>query len=109
MAGATSLQQWKLVCRQPNHLEDIFIASLGGLVGVSIGSYIALEMGKVGINLGNATANAGNALPLNNVFYPAWEPELAILTFGLGIAMALFGCLIPIWEALRVQPVEAFR
>ena len=89
--------------------EAFFIAMFGGLIGVFIGSYAALEMEKYGIDLGGATSNAGDAIPLNSIFYPAWEPELAALTFALGIVMALVGCLIPVWEALRVQPVEAFR
>jgi ABC-type lipoprotein release transport system permease subunit len=90
-------------------VEAILISLLGGFIGASLGSAIAIAMHSRGIDLGSAAENAPDTLPINSVLHPEWEPQMALIAAGLALVMALLGSILPAIRALRIEPVTAMR
>ena len=90
-------------------VESILISLVGGLIGASLGSGIAIAMRSRGVDLGSAAESAPDTLPINRVLYPEWEPEMALIAAGLALVMALLGAFLPAIRALKIEPVTAMR
>lgn len=89
--------------------EALAISSVGGAVGVALGSLASLWLERHGLDLGSAASNMSTTLPVNRVLYADWTPEVALAAFGLALVMALIGSASPALRAARVQPVSAMR
>jgi putative ABC transport system permease protein len=90
-------------------VESILISILGGIIGATLGSGIAISMRSRGVDLGSAAESAPDTLPINRVLYPEWEPEMALIAAGLALVMALLGAFLPAIRALKIEPVTAMR
>jgi ABC-type lipoprotein release transport system permease subunit len=48
-------------------------------------------------------------VPLAETMYGELSAEIALMSFGLGLLMALLGTLVPALRAASIQPIEAMR
>jgi len=90
-------------------LEAIFIATIGGAMGVIVGSLGSIAMEASGVDLGSAVSNLPDTVPANRVLHPDWSPALSLIAFALGVVMAFIGSASPALRAARIQPVIAMR
>lgn len=91
-------------------VEALTIASLGGLAGTALGALGACYLEVVGIEFGERAAqNVSTEIPISTVMRGDLTWEVALTGFGLGLAMALVGSVLPAWRAAAVEPVEAMR
>lgn len=88
--------------------EAAFIALAGVVVGVALGLLGVFFLTQNGFVLGEMAATAGN-LPMSNVIYARFAPDLftwlAVWTF----LIALLASLYPAWFAARLEPVRALH
>ncbi|MCK6502728.1 ABC transporter permease [Myxococcota bacterium] len=90
-------------------VEALVISTVGGAVGASLGSGLAIALQGVGVDLGGAASNLPDTMPVNRVLHPLWSPDLAVSAFLLGLVMAVVGSSTPALRATRIQPVQAMR
>jgi putative ABC transport system permease protein len=91
-------------------LEALAIAALGGVAGVAIGALGGLYLETYGVELGDQlTQNLDAAIPFQTRLYADVTLPVLVRSFGLGLAMALFGAGVPSLRAASIQPVEAMR
>lgn len=90
-------------------VEALVISTVGGAIGASLGSGLAIALQGVGVDLGGAASNLPDTMPINRVLHPLWSPDLAIGAFVLGLVMAVVGSSTPALRATRIQPVQAMR
>ena len=90
-------------------LEALTISSIGGFIGVILGSGVAIVMERYGVDLGATASDLPDTIPANSTLYPDWSPEIALAAFGLGLLMAFIGAASPALRAARIQPVTAMR
>ena len=91
-------------------IEAIGIATVGGLLGVTMGGLVAWAwLERVGINLGGAAKSFPSAIPINSIMYGDVTLQHLVIGFLLGLLMAVVGSLIPALRAAGIQPVEAMR
>lgn len=86
--GATNLLVLKQILT-----ESALISSLGGLIGIGLGS-----LGAFGLNMFSG-----------GMITAVVTPVLAIGAFLFAFALGIFGGLYPAWKAARLDPVEALR
>lgn len=88
--------------------EAALIALAGVVVGVALGLLGVFFLTQNGFVLGEMAATAGN-LPMSNVIYARFAPDLftwlAVWTF----LIALLASLYPAWFAARLEPVRALH
>lgn len=88
--------------------EAALIALVGVVVGVALGLLGVFFLTQNGFVLGEMAATAGN-LPMSNVIYARFAPDLftwlAVWTF----LIALLASLYPAWFAARLEPVRALH
>ncbi|MEL6349749.1 MAG: FtsX-like permease family protein [Myxococcota bacterium] len=90
-------------------VEAVTIAVVGGAVGALLGSIVSVSMETVGVDLGTAAANLPDTVPANRILHPDWRPMIAMVSFGLGVVVALLGAAIPALKAAAVPPATAMR
>jgi len=93
--GATGSQLLALLLAQT--------AALGGL-GIAIG----LPLGYLGarLNMDTVSATVSNLYLLNEIETLRLTPGLFLSAVGIGLAGVLLGAALPLWEILRLQPLE---
>ncbi|GIV69144.1 ABC transporter permease [Caldilinea sp.] len=88
--------------------EAALIALAGVVVGVALGLLGVFFLTQNGFVLGEMATTAGN-LPMSNVIYARFAPDLftwlAVWTF----LIALLASLYPAWFAARLEPVRALH
>ncbi len=72
-------------------VESVIMSGLGGLIGLGVGSGVALLIPKFG--------------PLDTVL----EPASALLSMGVAGAVGVFFGFYPAWRASRLDPIQALR
>lgn len=88
--------------------EALAIAVAGGALGVALGAYPAWLLESKGIRIGEQTA--GNmAVGISEVIRGDLSIEAVLLSFALGLVMAVVGSLVPALRAANIQPVAAMR
>lgn len=90
-------------------VEALLISVVGGALGTSLGSLLAIGLEGVGIDLGGAARNLPDTMPVNRILHPDWTPDQAVRAFLLGLSVALVGSSSPALRAARIQPVQAMR
>jgi len=92
-------------------LEGIMLSTVGGVVGIAIGTIAAPFFSSIllpTVNpLGNARVVVADAATAVNVV--AVNPQLMLLTFGASILLGALGSLYPAWRASKTSPAEAMR
>ncbi len=90
-------------------LEASFLAVLGILGGIILGSLVVWYLAVNGIPIGDQIANVAQGFAIRNVLYTKFVPAQI---FGLSLAMliiVLLGALYPARFAARLEPVEALH
>ena len=90
-------------------IEAMVIALTGGLIGVLLGSGVAIALGQTGIDLGEVADAAGAGLAVNRTLQVLWTPIAAGQSLALGFVVAVLGSAIPAFRATTIQPVDAMR
>jgi putative ABC transport system permease protein len=88
--------------------EGLAIALGGGLLGVLLGLGPAWLLDHKGIRLGERLSESVSA-PVPETIRGDLNLEVVLLSFGLGLLMALLGSLLPALRAASIQPVSAMR
>jgi putative ABC transport system permease protein len=104
---AMGMKVWALVLMFV--IEALVISTIGGAVGVSLGTIASLMMEATGVDLGTAASNLPDTIPANRTMHPDWSYQLSLISFVLGILMAFIGSASPAIRAARIQPVTAMR
>ena len=86
-------------------LESLFIALLGGLVGVAIGSGVAWPLSIFGMNLG--TAFEGISFELSSIVRPQVTFYSTVVVFIATVTIASLASLVVSRRVSRIDPVEA--
>lgn len=89
-------------------LEGLVIATLGGALGVGLGSAVGLYLETTGVHFGDTLAQ-NTRLPVQTTMYADMGVEVAAFAFAMGLATALVGTAVPAWHAARITPVDAMR
>jgi ABC-type antimicrobial peptide transport system permease subunit len=90
-------------------IEALVISTIGGALGVTLGTIASLMMEATGVDLGTAASNLPDTIPANRTLHPDWSYQLSAISFVLGILMAFIGSASPAIRAARIQPVTAMR
>ncbi len=104
---AMGLRAWQTVSLF--FFEALAIGALGGLLGVALGTPVAMFLEHRGVNFGEATSKLPATIPVNEIVRPDVTIDIVIGGFLLGLAMAVVGGFLPAVRASRIQPVEAMR
>jgi putative ABC transport system permease protein len=88
--------------------EALAVAIVGGVLGVALGAWPAWLLERDGIRIGEQAAS-GVALPISEVIRGDLNLEITLMSFGLGLLMAVLGSLPPAFRAASIQPVSAMR
>ncbi len=89
-------------------VEGLGIGLVGSVLGLALGTPVALYLQRHGIEIGQDVANKV-AVPVNSTFYADLTPEIAVSAFLLGLLIAALGALVPALRATSIQPVDAMR
>lgn len=89
-------------------IETVFLALVGGPLGILISYILIAYFHVVGLDLSNFSG-AFESMGFSSIIYPnlAWNYYLEIAL--LAIFTALIGALYPAWKALQLNPSEAIR
>jgi len=79
-------------------IESMFLAGLGGVLGILIGTGLSTWLGHSGLKL------AGGSLPPPVVSGPS-----VLLAFGVSVGIGLFFGIYPANRAAGLNPIEALR
>jgi putative ABC transport system permease protein len=91
-------------------IEALAIAVVGGLVGVALGAIPAAYLTMYGIELGEqVTGNMSADVPMSATMYASLTPRTVVVSFVLGMVMAIMGAAPPALRAASIQPVVAMR
>jgi putative ABC transport system permease protein len=88
-------------------LESFFIAVLGSLAGVLLGSAISAVTGVTGLDF--SSAMEGVSIEMSPVMYPVLNLRSTVFVFLYSVAISSLASLFPSRRASRVEPVEALR
>lgn len=87
-------------------IETVFLALLGGPVGLFLGYLMVMYLGNQGINL-QSYSEGLTALGYDSILYPELEPSIYV-EISLGVILtALIGAIYPAWKAIKLKPSEA--
>lgn len=89
-------------------VEGLFIAAIGGAVGVALGCIPAYALQVYGVNLGDKMAHSAG-VPVQSHVYALLTVGVVTEAFLLGLCTALVGTAFPAWRAASIQPVDAMR
>lgn len=87
-------------------LETIFLACLGGPLGLFTAYSLISYFGKMGIDLGDA---AYEDVGMSNVVYPTLQSGDYIQVAIMVVCMSIIAAIFPAVKALSLKPVEAVR
>ncbi len=88
--------------------EAIAIGGIGGLLGVALGAIPSWLLEKHGLHIGEKVASSA-AMPMAETVYGRLDFESVVLSFSLGVLMAVLGRVLPSIRAASIQPVSAMR
>ncbi len=89
-------------------LEALFIAALGGALGVALGAVPSLWLEADGLTFGGELMDKlGSGFAIQSTMYADFSFTIAVRAFLVGLSMALVGSFIPSLRAAAIQPVTA--
>lgn len=88
--------------------ETIFLALVGGPLGILIAHLFIVYYGKVGIDL-SMFSKAYEELGFSSIIYPKLEWYFYLEIGLMTIAAAIFSAIFPARKALQLNPAEAIR
>lgn len=88
--------------------EALVIGVAGGVLGVLAGALPAWLLATKGIRIGEQVASNMGTM-VSETIYGDFTVETVLLSFGLGVVMAVFGSVVPAIRAANIQPVAAMR
>jgi putative ABC transport system permease protein len=88
--------------------EALAIGVIGGAVGVALGAWPSWLLEKHGVAVGEQTAS-NMAGAFAERMHGDLSLEGVLLSFGLGLLMAVLGSVLPALRAASIQPVSAMR
>lgn len=92
-------------------VEALVIASVGGLIGLAVGSIPALALEHYGLNLGGDlidTMDTGD-LAMSARMYGDLTVSMLVQGYFVGLIMAVVGSFIPSLRAASISPVTAMQ
>jgi len=89
-------------------IETIFLALIGGPVGLMMGFFTIKWTGEAGINL-SMFSEGLSSWGYSNIVYPELEPGYYLPLTLMTILTAILSSLYPAVRALRMKPSEAIR
>ncbi|MBN2735602.1 MAG: ABC transporter permease [Spirochaetales bacterium] len=87
--------------------EALIIAIIGSLVGVVIGTAMAIWLEPTGFDFKEAMQ--GVDFQISGMMKPKWNPVIAIFVLAAGIVVSSFAAYFPAKRASRIKPIEAMR
>lgn len=88
-------------------LESFFIAVLGSLAGVLLGSAVTAVTSVTGLDF--SSAMEGVSFEISPVMYPILNVRSTVFVFLYSVTVSSLASLLPSRRASRVEPVEALR
>ncbi len=88
-------------------IETVFIALIGGPLGLVLAWSSIQHFAATGIDLGSSTSY--EEYGFSTIVYPYLELEIYVQVTFMVIAMAIIAAIYPAIKALRLKPVEAIR
>lgn len=89
-------------------LETIFLALIGGPLGMIIGFILVTIFGTVGIDL-SAWAEGVESIGMASYVYTVMEPISYVQIAGMVLLTAVLSAIYPAFKALGLKPAEAVR
>lgn len=89
-------------------LETIFLAVVGGPLGILIAHLFILYYGNVGVDL-SQFSEAFEQLGYSSIIYPKVVWNYYIEIGGMAMLAAVFAAIYPAYKALQLNPSEAIR
>jgi len=90
-------------------LETVFLTLVGGLVGIVLGSLIALPLLKNGIDLTFFMGDYLEDFGFSSIVYPVLNAKMLIQIVGLVLLAGMLSAIYPARKALKLKPLEAIR
>ncbi len=89
-------------------IETIFLAMIGGVIGMIIGDIILRIVSRNGIDL-SAFAEGMAEFGVETIVYPSIDTKFYLLVTLMVVLTAIFSSMFPAIKALRLKPNEAVR
>jgi ABC-type lipoprotein release transport system permease subunit len=89
-------------------LETIYLATVGGPVGLLIGYATIAYLGKTGIDLTDYSKGL-EAIGYDSILYPMLQPmDYMQIVIGV-ITTAFLASIYPAWKAIKLKPIDALH
>jgi ABC-type antimicrobial peptide transport system permease subunit len=89
-------------------LETIYLATVGGPVGLLIGYATISYLGQTGIDLTDYSEGL-EAIGYDSILYPLLQPmDYIQIVIGV-ITTAFLASIYPAWKAIKLKPIDALH